>query len=132
VLTVGCSTFDYTSERPAEDVANCIADGWRHSPWSGYPAPVSVTEQDAYYFVGVELHPTEPAPLATGIHHPTYAVWAEVRAKPTGSTTTYHRAYQIWHAKIDAAVVGCQETPPAPAEHAQPAPEAQAPQQGEP
>ena len=115
VALTGCSTFDYTSEREAEDVAECIADGWRHSPWSGWQAPVSVTQTDAYYFVGVELHPIQPAPVISGTRHPTYPVWAEVRAVADGSTTKYHRAYQIWHARIDAAVVDCQTRAAEPA-----------------
>jgi hypothetical protein len=110
-LLPGCATMTYISGRPAPEVAECIAEGWRKSPRSGYEAPVSLTRFDEYYFVGVELHPyfLPYGGLAiSGTGHPDYPVWAEVRDSLPGSTTTYHRAYQITHAIIDRVVVECQ------------------------
>ena len=112
VLLTGCATMTYTSQRPASEVANCIADGWRHAAHSGYPVPVSVTETPEYLFVGVELHPTFNSPVVTGLRHPFYAVWAEVGAASDGSHTRYHRAYQFTHHVIDTVVVECQRPQP--------------------
>jgi len=103
-----CATMTYTSERSARDVSECIAKGWRISPRSGYELPVSLTKFEEYYFVGVELHPTFPSPIVTGAKHPFHAVWAEVSNVPSGSTTEYHRAYQVMHDVIDRVVVDCQ------------------------
>ena len=100
--------MDYESNRPATVVSSCIAEGWRASPASGWPLPVSLTKMDAYYFVGVELHPTFMSPVVTGKDHPFHPIWAEVRDRAPGSTTRYHRAYQIKHAVIDRVVVDCQ------------------------
>jgi hypothetical protein len=108
MLLSGCATMDYISHRPAADVSECIAGGWRRAPRSGLEVPVSVTKSEEYYFVAVELTPPFLSPLITGLKHPFYAVWAEVRDVPSGSTTEYHRAYQIMHANIDRAVVECQ------------------------
>jgi hypothetical protein len=109
-LLLGCATNIYTSNRPALDISECIAGGWRKAPRSGYEVPVSLTKSDEYYFVGVELHPTFPSLVVTGTEHPFYAVWAEVRESPSGSKTKYHRAYQITHEVIDRVVVECQGT----------------------
>lgn len=107
----GCATRHYNSVHSAEAVSNCISVGWRKSPKSGFPAPVSLTKAESNYFVGVELHPTSPSLLVTGTKHPFYPVWAEVRGTPVGSSTIYHRAYQLFHKVIDAVVVECQERP---------------------
>lgn len=104
-----CATMTYTSNRPASDVSECIANGWRKSPSSGYTAPVSLTRKEKYYFVGVELHPTIPSPVVTGAEHSFFPVWAEVSDSPSGSKTRYHRSYQITHDVIDRVVVECQE-----------------------
>ena len=103
----GCTTVTYTSSRPRLEVAECIASGWRNAAPSGYGVPVSLTDFADYCFVGVELH-ANFSPLPTGTSHPTYAVWAEVRDTPSGTTTKYHRAYQVEHARIDRVVVECQ------------------------
>ncbi len=108
VVVAGCATMTYTSNRPAADVAERIANGWRKSPRSGYEAPVSLTKTEEYYFVGVELHPTFPSLVVTGSKHPLYAVWAEVSDSPSGSIIEYHRAYQVMHDVIDRVVVECQ------------------------
>ena len=98
----------YTSDRSASEIAACIADGWSKSPRSGYEVPVSLTKTENYYFVGVELHPTFPSPVVTGAEHPFHPVWAEVSDTTSGSTTKYHRSYQITHDIIDRVVVECQ------------------------
>jgi hypothetical protein len=108
LLLSGCATMTYTSTRPASEVSACTADGWRTAPSSGFPLPVSVTRTDEGDFVGVELHPTFPSPVVTGVEHPLYAVWAEIRDIPTGSETRYRRAYQFTHKLIDQVVRGCQ------------------------
>lgn len=107
----GCATTTYISTDSAEAVSACIAAGWRKSPRFGMEAPVSVTETDKYFFVGVELHPTFPSPVVAGADHPFYAVWAEVSETAKGSATRYHRAYQFTHKAIDTVVVECQKVP---------------------
>ncbi len=107
-LLSGCATLTYTSDRPALNVSACIAEGWRKAPRSGMEAPVSLTRFEAYYFVGVELHPPLFSPVVTGADHPFHAVWAEVSELPSGSKTRYRRAYQITHGAIDRVVVECQ------------------------
>jgi hypothetical protein len=109
LILSGCATMTYTSNRLASDVSECIASGWRKSPFSGYELPVSLIKTEEYYFVDVELHPTYPSPIVAGFKHPFYFVWAEVSESPFGSTTQYHRAYQIMRAVIDRVVVACQE-----------------------
>ena len=109
LLLAGCSTMTYSSGKPAREVSECIAGGWRQSAHSGLQAPVSLTRMAEYYFVAVELHPMFPSPLVTGSRHPFHPVWAEVRESPSGSGTTYHRAYQIMHEKIDRIVAECQD-----------------------
>jgi hypothetical protein len=108
ILFSGCATMTYTSNRPASDVSECIANGWRKSPHSGSEIPVSVTKSEEYYFVGVGLHSLQPNLAVTGTKHPQVAVWAEVSDSSSGSTTEYHRAYQIMHGVIDSVVVECQ------------------------
>lgn len=111
VLLSGCATMTYSSSMPASEIAECIANGWRKSPRSGYEAPVSLTKFEEYYFVGVELHSyflPYGGLVISGAEHPDYPVWAEVRDTLSGSTTKYHRAYQITHAVIDRVIVECQ------------------------
>jgi hypothetical protein len=103
----GCATLHYASNRPAIDVAECIVAGWKKAPRSGYELPVSLEKKDESYFVGVELRNCF-SPLPTGTKHGTYPVWAEVNETKEGSTTEYHRAYQIMHAAIDRIVKECQ------------------------
>lgn len=108
IFVSGCATMNYDSRRPALEVSECIAAGWRSSASSGYKLPVSVTKTEPFYFVGVELHPMFPSLVITGTQHPFYAVWAEVRDTSEGSATKYHRAYQFSHRRIDSVVVECQ------------------------
>lgn len=108
LLISGCATKNYNSRRAAVDVAGCIAAGWRNSASSGVKVPVSITRTGQCYFVGVELHPTIPSLVVTGLDHPFYAVWAEVLDAAQGSSTKYHRAYQFSHGVIDRVVVECQ------------------------
>ncbi len=110
ILISGCATKNYNSARSATEVSECIAGGWRKVPRSGAAVPVSLTKTEQYCFVGVELHPTFPSPVVTGIDHALYAVWAEVRDIPPGSSTKYHRAYQFTHGVIDGVVVDCQRS----------------------
>lgn len=110
MLISGCATMNYSSSLAAAEVSECIAAGWRKSARSGAKVPVSLTKTEQYYFVGVELHPTFPSPVVTGTEHPFYAVWAEVRDAPLGSSTRYHRAYQFTHGVIDRVVVDCQKS----------------------
>jgi hypothetical protein len=107
-LFPACATMTYSSDRPAHDVSECIAGGWRNAPRSGYGLPVSLTRTEDYFFVAVELHPTFPSVLVTGTRHPFDPVWAEVYDSPSGSRKEYHRAYQIKHEMIDRIVVDCQ------------------------
>lgn len=106
-MLTGCTTLHYASDRPALDVAECIAAGWKKAPKSGYELPVSLEKKDEYYFVGVELR-SWFGPLPTGAKH-SYPIWAEVSEKMGGSTIEYHRAYQITHGTIDRIVKECQE-----------------------
>jgi hypothetical protein len=109
VLLAGCATMTYRSQRPASDVAHCIADGWRHAPPSGYPMPVSVSETSEYTLIAAELLPIiSPIVLTMGLRHPGHAIWAEVSPTSDGSSTRYHRAYQFAHRIIDGVVVDCQ------------------------
>lgn len=109
-LFSGCATKNYVSDRSAIEVSECIASGWRKSPFSGFEVPVSVTKFEQYYFVGVELHPTFQSLLITGAEHPFYAVWAEVQDTFQGSSTKYHRAYQFTHGNIDQVIIDCQNS----------------------
>jgi hypothetical protein len=114
VLLGACATMSYASLRPAPEVANCIAEGWRHAPRSGFVAPVSVANRADYIFVAVELPLPFNSPLLMGLSHPAQAVWAEVAPTAQGSRTRYHRAYQITHRIIDGVVVECQAPRQAP------------------
>lgn len=106
MLTSGCATVTYTSQQPAETVANCIASGWRKVPGSGVEIPVSLSKTDAYYFVDVVLVRDFP----TGI--PLHSIWAKIRPGApgiaSGSTTEYRRNFQIMHKNIDRVVKDCQ------------------------
>ena len=108
IMSSGCTTLHYASNRPALDVAECIAAGWKKAPKSGYELPVSLETKGEHYFVGVELR-NWYGPLPTGTKHSTYPVWSEVSETEGGSTTEYHRAYQIIHGTIDRIVKECQE-----------------------
>jgi hypothetical protein len=66
--------MSYTSDRPALEVSECIANGWRKSPYSDYAVPVCVTRTEKYYFVGVELPTEYPSPFVLGTKYPFYAV----------------------------------------------------------
>lgn len=105
----GCSTVTYNSKRPPQEVADCISMRWTNSPSSGYKAPISNEKQEQGYFVAFALGRPFFSPIIFGNKHPLYPVWAEVKESPSGSTTEYHRAFQIWHKNIDRAVEECQE-----------------------
>jgi len=81
---------------------------WGNSGSSGARVPISVQKQDRDYFVAFALQGPLFSPIIFGRKHPTYPVWAEVKKSPSGSTTEYHRALQIWHRKLDRAVEECQ------------------------
>jgi len=115
IMMSGCTTMTYTSQRPAQDVADCIAKGWRKVPDSRIEPPVTLTKEEDFYFVDVVL--VRDFPTFIAIH----SIWAKVRpsssAPEAGSTTEYRRNFQITHKKIDAVVETCQEgveTPPMP------------------
>jgi len=108
LIASGCSTVTHNSRRPPLEVADCITMGWTNSPSSGYKAPISIEGQEQGYFVAFDLGRPLFSPIIFGLKHPLYPVWAEVKESPSGSTTEYHRAFQIWHKKIDRAVEDCQ------------------------
>ena len=106
LLTAGCTTTTYTSQKSAEMVSDCIANGWRKAPSSGVELPVSLTHESEYYFVDVVLVRDFPTFL------PIHSIWAKVRpnpiGNPAGSSTEYRRNFQITHEKIDQVVKECQ------------------------
>jgi len=106
LLMPACASMTYTSKQPAETVANCIANGWRKVPDSGYEIPVSLTRTESYYFVDVVL--VRDFPTGTPLH----SIWAKVSpgapGTASGSTTEYQRNFQIKHQKIDRVVKDCQ------------------------
>jgi hypothetical protein len=112
----GCATMTYTSQESAQKVSDCIAKAWRKVPTSGVELPVSLTKEKSYYFVDVVLVHDFPTFM------PIHSMWAKVKPLSAdssgGSTTEYHRNFQIWHKKIDSVVETCQkdvEQPPLPA-----------------
>lgn len=107
VFGAGCSTEHFTSARPANVVASRIAAGWEQCAAAG-KLPVARERQDKVYFVGVPLMMCWYG-LPSGFRHPDYPVWAEVVDTDSGSATTYHKAYQIFHGKLDSVVRKSQE-----------------------
>ena len=103
----GCATSIYDSNRSAANVAECIAAGWKKSPKSGYDLPVSFVKNEGRFFVGVSLGGGWYG-IPSGARHSSYPVWAEVSESVAGSTTEYHRAYQVSHDVIDRVVRECQ------------------------
>ncbi len=102
LLLSGCPTMTYRSNRSALEVSQCIADGWRRVPGSGWELPVSLTKSDDYYSVDVVLVQDFPTFI------PIHSAWAKMWDSAAGSTTKYHRNLQISHEKIDRVVVECQ------------------------
>lgn len=107
LMVSGCTTLTYTSHRPAREVSDCIAKGWRKVPSSGMEVPVTLTLEKDYYFVDVVLVRDFPTFL------PIHSIWAKVRPSAsgteTGSTTEYRRNFQIMHKRIDGVVETCQK-----------------------
>lgn len=97
----------YTSHKSAQEVSDCIAEGWRKVSSSGIELPVTLTREKDYYFVAVVLVRDFPTLL------PLHSIWAKVRPSSSdpgdGSTTEYRRNFQIWHGRIDKVVSMCQE-----------------------
>jgi len=108
MLIAGCSTQHFESAHSSYVVASCITKGWEGCGASGFKVPVMMEKQTNGYFVGVALGSSWTA-IPSGFKHPMYPVWAEVTDTNSGSVTTYHRAYQIFHGRIDKAVRNCQE-----------------------
>lgn len=106
LIVPGCATMTYTSQKSAEEVSTCIANGWSNVPSSGIQLPVSLTREVDYYLVDVVLVRDLPTTIAF------HSIWAKVRPATTGpsggSTTEYRRNFQIMHKKIDRVVVTCQ------------------------
>ena len=106
LLTAGCTTITYTSQKSAGTVSDCIANGWRKVPSSGVEMPVSLTRESEYYFIDVVLVRDFPTFL------PIHSIWAKVRPNPlgdpAGSSTEYRLNFQIMHEKIDQVVKECQ------------------------
>lgn len=102
----GCTTMKFTSQKPPNVVAECIAAGWRGVPVSGIKIPVTVTNTPDYYFVEIILVRDFP----TGI--PLHSAWAKVRSNPPGdiniSNTEYRCFFQLTHKRLDRVVVECQ------------------------
>jgi hypothetical protein len=105
-MTTGCATVNYTSQKPAALVSECIANGWRKVPESNAELPVTLIQTSDYYFVDVELVQDFP------IYLPMHSIWAKVWPSPPGevvdSHTEYRRNIQIKHEKIDRVVKECQ------------------------
>ncbi len=108
ILICGCATQNFKSVHSSHAVASCIAKEWEQSGMSG-KVPVILEKQNNGYFVGVAI-PTGWYGIPSGAKHSRYPVWAEVADTDSGSVTEYHRAYQIFHSRIDKAVCECQET----------------------
>lgn len=70
--------------------------------------PVILEKQNNSYFVGIAI-PTGWYGIPSGAKNSRYPVWAEVTDTDSGSVTEYHRAYQIFHGRIDKAVCECQD-----------------------
>lgn len=106
LLTTGCSTVSYTSQKPAVEVSHCIADGWRDVSGSGTKMPVTLTKSRDYYFVDVVMVRDFPSNL------PLRSMWAKVRPSlpddAGGSSTEYRQNLQVRHNKIDRVVKECQ------------------------
>jgi len=106
LMSAGCTTMSYSSQKSAAVVSACIANGWRKVPSSEIEVPVSLTETSEYYFVDVVL--VRDFPTFTPIH----SIWAKVRpgspAEGGGSSTEYRRNFQVMHEKIDRVVKECQ------------------------
>lgn len=100
----GCTTYSYTSPRSKLDVSECIAKGWEKVPASGYELTAFITDFTEYYFVAIEF----PSIPSDG-KHSEYDVWSEIRDSDSGSKTEYHRAFQIFHERLDQVVMDCQK-----------------------
>jgi hypothetical protein len=111
MLIVGCSTQHYASVHSSDVVASCIMKEWEQCGASGVKVPVLMERQTNGCFVGIELQQPLYA-IPTGSNHSSFPVWAEVTDTDSGSVTTYHRAYQLFHGRIDKAVQTCQEPNP--------------------
>jgi hypothetical protein len=107
MLIAGCSTQHFESTHSSDAVASCIAKGWEECGASGFKVPVTMEKQTNGYFVGCALQSFYAIP--TGTKHSLFPIWAEVNDTNSGSVTTYHRSYQIFHGRIDKAVRNCQE-----------------------
>jgi len=53
LMISGCTAMTYQSDKPAEVVSSCIADGWKKVPSSGFELPITLTKTENYYFVDV-------------------------------------------------------------------------------
>ncbi len=106
LMTTGCTTLNYTSQKPAALVSECIANGWRKVPDSIAELPVILTKTTDYYYVDVVLARDFPTFL------PMHSIWAKVWPNPPaeaiGSHTEYRRNFQLKHEKIDQVVKECQ------------------------
>lgn len=106
LLFAGCSTVTYTSQKPAVEVSQCIANGWRDVSGSGVKMPVTLTKSRDYYFIDVVMVRDFPSNL------PLRSMWAKVRpSQPddtSGSSTEYRQNLQVSHGRIDRVVKECQ------------------------
>lgn len=106
LMTTGCTTFNYASQKPAALVSECIANGWRKVPDSKAQLPVTLTQTTDYYYVEVVLARDFPTFL------PLPSIWSRVSPNPPGeaigSHTEYRRNFQLKHEKIDQVVKECQ------------------------
>jgi hypothetical protein len=108
ILGSGCSTQHLTSGHSSSTVAACIAKEWEQCGMSGFKVPVMMEKQTNSYFVGIAVG-SSFYQFPSGLNHSSYPVWAGVTNTAGGSETVYHRAYQIFHGRIDRAVRKCQE-----------------------
>ena len=106
LMTIGCTTLSYTSQKPAALVSECIAKGWRKVPDSKAELPVTLTQTAGYYYVEVVLVQDFPTFL------PIPSIWSKVWPNPPGeaigSHTEYRRNFQLKHENIDTVVKECQ------------------------
>jgi hypothetical protein len=97
----------YNSNRPADDVAKCISEGWQRAPALGtYRAPVEKLESGYY----ITPEPMGSPVLASDCYRFYDAICAEVSESTTGSVTHYHRNFIVaFPERFSRVVRECQD-----------------------
>ena len=108
LVVSGCTTMTYNSNRPADDVANCISEGWRQAPaWGSYYL-TTIEKLDCCYYITPA--PIGPPILASGCYRFYDAICAEVSESTTGSITHYHRNFIVaFPERFESVVRECQD-----------------------